>query len=79
MTTRFVGDTFLFENKTQRHDKNVHINTLANETIEFIAPVQFSSQFQLGENWKFIIISNELHIMKKDLDGVFRSKLKIGE
>lgn len=78
MTTRFVGDTFLFENKNHRHDKNIHINTLANETIEFISEVQMR-ELKLGENWKFIIVSNELHIQSKDEAGIFQTRLKLGD
>jgi len=74
---RFVGDTFLFENKNKRHDKNIHITTLANETIEFINPVQHK-ELRLEENWRFVIVSNELHIQSKDEAGIYQTRLKLG-
>jgi len=74
---RFVGDTFLFENKNKRHDKNIHITTLANETIEFINPVQHK-ELKLEENWRFVIVSNELHIQSKDEAGIYQTRLKLG-
>lgn len=76
MTTTFTGDTFLFENRYHKGDKHITLASHAGNEFEFKNPVKIN-EFKLGENWRILEISNELHFQVKN-EETYITKLKIG-
>ena len=76
MSTVFSGDTFIFENKYQKGDKNIHMASHAGNEFEFQNPIKVDV-FKLGNNWRIIEFSNELHIQFND-NGTYITKLRLG-
>lgn len=77
MSTVFSGDIFIFENRYKKGDKNIHLASHAGNEFEFKNPIK-TDIFKLGENWRVLEISNELHFQVKNEAGTYITKLKIG-